>query len=96
VLDAGGSRLFSRPPLGGLRLGYIRLPRELELVGGCFAPWGEAELESADETARAVVRQVRANRFVFDPARLTEFARTDFAALVGVGNLASALREEGE
>jgi hypothetical protein len=96
VVDAGGARIFSAPPRGELSLGYIRLPRELELVGGCLAPWGPAELASADEAAREVVRLVRANRFVFDPARLTEFARTDFSALVGVGNLASALREEGE
>jgi hypothetical protein len=95
VVDAGGARIFSQPPRGELRLGYIRLPRELELVGGCFAEWSADDLASADEAAREVVRLVRRNRFAFDPARLTEFARTDFAALVGVGNLASALDDGG-
>lgn len=77
-----------------LRLGYVLLPRDLERVGGAMAPWSDADLLAADETARNLVRFLRQNRFAFDPDRV-RWADGALAALLGTGYLQSAGEEEG-
>ncbi|MEX2176056.1 MAG: PD-(D/E)XK nuclease family protein [Pirellulaceae bacterium] len=46
-----------------VELGYIRIPKELRKIGEAIATWSDAELRSADEVARHVVRSVRAGVF---------------------------------
>src|SRR5690606_33883313 len=80
---------------GELRLGYILLPRELDCIGACFAPWTPEELEEADECARDLVRFVRRTEFAFDPAAIRGYQRTPLASLVGIGSLESAEEAQG-
>ncbi len=49
-----------------MELGYIALPKDPEECDFLIAPWTEAELESAEEVARDVVRTLRARTFAFD------------------------------
>ncbi|HET6884365.1 MAG TPA: PD-(D/E)XK nuclease family protein [Pirellulales bacterium] len=44
-------------------LGYILLPKSLSAVKDELAPWEQTDLESADETAREVVRKIRGQEF---------------------------------
>jgi ATP-dependent helicase/DNAse subunit B len=62
-----------------VRLGYILLPRSLELVGEAMADWSDEELLSADETASAVIRSIRAQEF-WPPADPPAYP-DDFTAL---------------
>jgi ATP-dependent helicase/nuclease subunit B len=48
---------------GEARLGYIALPKDVTKIGHLPAQWSVAELSEADETARWIIRQVRANCF---------------------------------
>lgn len=48
---------------GAVELGYIVLPKNLAGVGEHLASWSEAELESADQCAARVVRDIRAGEF---------------------------------
>jgi ATP-dependent helicase/nuclease subunit B len=48
---------------GPIELGYLHLPSNVEEVGWKPAEWTEEDLRSADETARDVVRKVRAGAF---------------------------------
>jgi RecB family exonuclease len=46
-----------------IQLGYINLSKDLTKVGPSLTEWTEADLESAMETARQVVRDIRAGEF---------------------------------
>jgi ATP-dependent helicase/nuclease subunit B len=48
---------------GPVELAYIRLPKRIDLSVLAKANWSEAELESADEMAYKIVRQVREQKF---------------------------------
>ncbi|HEX4131856.1 MAG TPA: PD-(D/E)XK nuclease family protein [Pirellulales bacterium] len=81
---------------GPLKLGYIILPKALDGVKAAFATWTEADLTSADEQAREVVRGVWAERF-WPPATLPPAFSEEFAAICqdhGFGALVAA--EESE
>jgi RecB family exonuclease len=51
------------PDDAGIELGYILVPRDLTAVGLALADWDQATLESADETAREIVRAILAEQF---------------------------------
>ena len=44
-------------------MGYILLPKKLDDVGFHEANWTADQLSAADETAKSVVRQIRAGAF---------------------------------
>jgi RecB family exonuclease len=48
---------------GPLRLGYVVLPKDVTQVDFCLAEWTDDQLAEADEVAREVVRNIRAERF---------------------------------
>jgi len=48
---------------GPFKMAYFLLPKDTRKIGFSFADWSEEELESADETARTVIRNIRAGRF---------------------------------
>ena len=48
---------------GVMQLGYIVIPKSLENVGHQLAEWDEADLTSADDTMRDVVRRIRSREF---------------------------------
>jgi ATP-dependent helicase/nuclease subunit B len=52
---------------GMVNLGYLQLPADPAGVTVSLASWGEEELLSADEAARAAIRHLRANRFEWVP-----------------------------
>ncbi|SFI54854.1 PD-(D/E)XK nuclease family protein [Planctomicrobium piriforme] len=62
---------------GDVRLGYIVLPRDVNCVEEKFADWSEEELETADDVAREVVRNILEERFwveLSEPSQsMTEF-----------------------
>jgi len=63
---------------GDIQLGYIVLPKRSDGVEFRLGEWRDHHLEHAIETAREVVRNIRAGRFDFnadDPDALPEFAR---------------------
>ena len=70
-------------PMEGAVLGYVTLSRRRGEVGFKPAPWGEAELSSADEMARTVVRRVWGGEFatIGDPWS----GSASVAALCGIG-----------
>jgi RecB family exonuclease len=51
------------PDDAGIELGYILVPRDLAAVGLALADWDQAMLESADETARQIIRAILAEQF---------------------------------
>ncbi len=53
-----GERVTGKP-----RLGFVHLPKDLSRVDLAIAEWTESDLDDADEVARRVVRDIRANRF---------------------------------
>lgn len=48
---------------GRVKLGYVMIPAALDGIRFEEAPWTPAEMESADETARDVIRRVREEVF---------------------------------
>jgi ATP-dependent helicase/DNAse subunit B len=44
-------------------LGYILLPKSLSAVKDALAPWEKHDLDSADDTAREVIRKIRDQEF---------------------------------
>ncbi len=48
---------------GRVKLGYVMIPAALDRIRFEEAPWTSAEMESADETARDVIRRVREEVF---------------------------------
>jgi hypothetical protein len=85
--EEGGGPLVPRAALTSLRLGYVQVPSAPARVGEAWASWSEAELADAEEEARRVVRLLRENRFVFDPARSSVRIGDPLAAVVGEGVL---------
>jgi hypothetical protein len=74
------------PHRGNVQLGYLNLPKDMSAIGAEMAEWSPADLESADEVARWVVRQVRAEVFwppVEEPPAFSE----DFAPICQDGVL---------
>ncbi|MFW6169641.1 MAG: PD-(D/E)XK nuclease family protein [Planctomycetota bacterium] len=65
---------------GSLQLGYVLLPKEMEQIGASMAEWDDAMLESADERALEVARDIVAERF-WPPAVPPSGSVTDFAAI---------------
>jgi ATP-dependent helicase/nuclease subunit B len=62
-----------------VKLGYVLLPRDMNCVGLAEAEWQKSDLESADETAREIVRSLRQQKF-WPPGPVPEFP-DDFAAI---------------
>ncbi len=82
---------------GEVDTGYLLLPGGVDEVGVALAPWTREELEEADEAAREVIRALRANRFVWDPATSAIREGDPLAPLVGRGVLlGSDDDDEGE
>ncbi len=42
---------------GPVQLGYVLLPKDVDKVDFCMAPWTDADLAAADEVARQVVKR---------------------------------------
>jgi hypothetical protein len=89
LLDDGGVPIL--PPgaigAGALRVGYVCLPRDPRTTGERWAEWSDAELDDAIETAREVVRALRANRFEHDPESSTIRVGDPLAPVMGGGIL---------
>lgn len=64
LVQAAGLKQIDVPKCR-IELGYILLPKDVQQVGLALAEWTESELDEADETARHVIRQIRAG--VFEP-----------------------------
>lgn len=77
-------------------MGYILLPRDSENVGASFADWSDGEMETADEHAREVVRELRRNVFNFNATLISPWSAGPLAALLGLGYLEGASDEGGE
>ncbi|HIK93859.1 MAG TPA: PD-(D/E)XK nuclease family protein [Planctomycetes bacterium] len=64
---------------GEIQLGYVHLPGDLSSVGASIAKWSDAELETAEETAREVAANIMDLRIdqvtPGQERRATEFAR---------------------
>lgn len=78
-----------------IELGYIVLPKDMAKSRALLAPWTEAELEEADETARDVVRGVRAERFWPRTQPAPKYSE-EFAAICQDDQLIAAMNEELE
>jgi RecB family exonuclease len=78
-----------RPPL----LGYVVLPRDAAKTGALIADWSPEFVEEAQEQARSLVDEMRAQGF----ERLGDFPENDpqLAALAGIGLLAEPDEEGG-
>lgn len=86
VVDAAGVVVFTGS-LDDVDLGYICLGADVDAIGEQMAKWDRDQLADADEAARACVRLLRANRFVFDPARTASYLDADTEALLGRNRL---------
>ena len=84
--DDSGQPLMSPHEVDSVLLGYVSLARNAE-VKERLADWTPADLAAADETARAAVRVLRTNHFVFDESSTTIRPNEDLAAAVGRGVL---------
>lgn len=78
---------------GPVGLGYIALPKDVACVGLLEAQWNDADLAEADETARRVVRAIRAGKF-WPPADPPPAFSEEFAAICQDGQFAAALADE--
>jgi len=95
VADADGARPGASAADGAVEYGYLLLPRDAEGTGERIADWDAEQLEQADETARAVVRLLRAGELRFDPdAR--GYPDDPFDALLGRGHLGAPEQAEEE
>jgi hypothetical protein len=79
---------------GEMQLGYIRIPKAAEEIGEALADWSEADLASADETMREVVRRIRRRQF-WEPGPAPAYD-DDFTALCQDRRLGGRLYEELE
>ncbi len=81
--DPDGERLV--PQGWTVLLGYVRLPKEEEKVGGVLAEgWDDAVLAEADEVARTVIRELREKGAAEWDASAASGGRFDpFASLLG-------------
>ncbi len=84
--DDAGQPLILPNEVDSVLLGYVSLPRNAE-VKERLADWTLADLAAADETARAAVRVLRTNHFVFDKSSTTIRPNDDLTAVVGRGVL---------
>jgi ATP-dependent helicase/nuclease subunit B len=90
----GGGSLVPRDAQADVRVGYILLAQDPEEVGARLAEWSSAELEEAEEVARAAVRLLRKNRFVF--VRESSAIRVGDPLSVVIGGGVLRLDEEGD
>jgi hypothetical protein len=69
IVDERGRQVVSADATGDgrIELGYVSLPSEPDKSAFMLAPWTEAELASAEEAARDVIRTLRQRTFEFDP-----------------------------
>jgi RecB family exonuclease len=88
------SAVEGMPRCDNVRLGYIVLPKRTSEIGLKLAEWTNEDLESADETAREVIRCVR--RQAFWPPNPNPRYFSEFAAICQDDLFASLLQEEGE
>ncbi|QDU95618.1 PD-(D/E)XK nuclease family protein [Lignipirellula cremea] len=65
---------------GPFRMAYILLPKDTRNIGFSWAEWTAGELETADETAREVIRNIRAGKF-WPPTDPPPDFSEDFAAI---------------
>ncbi len=79
---------------GPLKLGYVLLPKDTAAAKFELAEWTDVELAEADEAARWIVRQIRAE--VFTPADPPPSTFPEFAAICQEGRLAAPPDDEGE
>ena len=90
--DAGQSVI---PQGAAVEVGYVLLPRQVEgFETWAKAPWKDGQIAEAIAVAEDVVRQVRANRFEYDPAARVSF--DDYADLVGAALLVGESDDSGE
>ena len=89
----GGGPLIPPETQKGIFVGYVPLPRDLR-VRELLATWTSDELADAEETARAVVRELRANRLVYDAEGSTIQPGEELAPVVGGGVLRMSGLEE--
>lgn len=81
---------------GPVKLGYILLPKDTAKIGAAMAEWTDDDLASADATAAAVVRNVRAERF-WPPASPPPLFSEDLAAICQDGQYgAEPAEDEGD
>ncbi|MFH1763435.1 MAG: PD-(D/E)XK nuclease family protein [Gemmatimonadota bacterium] len=76
------------PPAPGVRvdLAYLPLSKDTGRITPAVAGWTPADLETAEETARKVIRSLReAGGISFDPVSSGRKARGDLAVLLGRG-----------
>ncbi|MDZ7619655.1 MAG: PD-(D/E)XK nuclease family protein, partial [Patescibacteria group bacterium] len=78
---------------GPVKLGYILLPKDTGKTGASMAEWTDADLASADATAAAVIRNVRAQRF-WPPASPPPAFSEELAAICQDGQYGADLAEE--
>ena len=77
-----------------LEMGYIVLPKDTGKTGYLKAQWGKDELRDADDTAAAVVRAVRGERF-FPPKLQPPAFAEEFAAICQDNRIGRPLLEGG-
>jgi len=80
---------------GPVALGYVVLPRDVSRIGLVEAEWSDADLDDADQTARQVVRDVRAGKF-WPPADPPPAFCEEFSAICQDGQFAAALADDEE
>lgn len=82
-------------PVGdaSVRLGYIVIPKATGEMGHHLAEWTPADLEHADETARTVVRDIRAGRFALRRGSEQAYFE-EFAAICLEGQFATPPRDD--
>ncbi|TVP75958.1 MAG: PD-(D/E)XK nuclease family protein [Gemmatimonadales bacterium] len=90
VVTEGGERLV--PPDAEIRMGFVNLPADGEDAGFRLADWSPAELEAADQVARALVLEAASGYFELDPERLPRLYSGDPLNRV----LGTALVDSGE
>jgi ATP-dependent helicase/nuclease subunit B len=95
VLDARGVNPAAAADPAAVQLGYLLLPRDPDGVGVVQADWSAEQLEAADERAREVVRFLRRNEFVFEPAAASG-AEGALGGLLGALSLLAGEEEEEE
>ena len=84
--NGDGSPLIPPEAREGLLVGYVPLPRNLR-VRELLATWTPHELADAEETAREVIRKLRANRFVYESDRSNRYLSPEFDSVIGKGVL---------
>ncbi len=92
---SGGGSLETPGPGEAVDLAYLPLSKDTGLITPAIADWTPADLETAEEAAREVIRGLReAGGISFHPASSGRRARGDLAVLLGRGLLQTEEDEE--